>query len=140
MKLIEKEDDEHSNIIVAGSRTFTDYNIAKSVLTNFISTGNINSPTIISGMANGADMLGYNFAKEFDLQIKEYPADWNTYQNRAGYIRNEQMAKYASENGKGILIAFWDGESNGTKHMIELAKKYKLEVHVFDFKGEEYGQ
>jgi exodeoxyribonuclease V alpha subunit len=140
MKLIEKEEDDHCNIIVAGSRTFTDYNVAKSILNNFISTNNINSPTIISGMANGADMLGYNFAKEYNLQIKECPADWDTYQKRAGYIRNEQMAKYASENGKGILIAFWDGESNGTKHMIELAKKYKLEIHVFDFKGEEYGQ
>jgi hypothetical protein len=35
------------------------------------------------------------------------------------------MAKYAD-----VLIAFWDGESKGTKHMIDLAIKYKLEIHI----------
>jgi len=38
------------------------------------------------------------------------------------------MAKYAN-----VLIAFWDGKSKGTKHMIDLAKKYKLVVKVIIF-------
>ena len=136
MKLIDKKIDNY-NIIVAGSRSFTDYEIAKPVLNDFISSKDLNiKPTIICGMAKGADMLGYNYAKEYDLPIKEYPANWDLYQKRAGHIRNEQMAKYASDNGHGVLIAFWDGESKGTASMIDLAKKYKLETHVFNLKGE----
>lgn len=42
------------------------------------------------------------------------------------------MADYASLK-KGVLFAFWDGKSVGTKHMIECAKKYGLEVHVINY-------
>lgn len=126
------------NVIIAGSRDFTDYNIVKKSLKNFLLSKNTtDKPTIISGMARGADMVGYTLAKRCGLPLKEFPADWETFGRRAGLIRNEQMAKYASENGDGVLLAFWDGESKGTKSMIELAKKYKLEVHAFNFEGEE---
>ena len=125
------------NIIIAGSRNFLDYNIVKKSLKNFlISKQTSDKPTIICGMARGADMLGYRLAKEFKLPLKEFPADWSMG-IRAGYIRNDQMAKYAQEHGNGILLAFWDGKSKGTKWMIELAKKYNLEVHIFNFEGEE---
>ena len=41
------------------------------------------------------------------------------------------MAKFAIENNSmGVLIAFWDGKSKGTKHMIEQAAKYDLKVYV----------
>ena len=44
------------------------------------------------------------------------------------------MAKFASEEGNiGILIAFWDGKSRGTKHMIDLAKRYGLDVYVVNY-------
>src|SRR3990167_8273321 len=48
------------------------------------------------------------------------------------------MAEYA-----GALIAIWDGESPGTKHMIDLAKKKGMKVKVFvknkpEQKGETY--
>lgn len=29
-----------------------------------------------------------------------------------------------------VLIAFWDGKSKGTKHMIDIAKQMKLDVRV----------
>lgn len=126
------------NIIIAGSRDFTDYKVVKSSLKKFlISKQTFDKPTIICGMARGADMQGYRLAKEFKLPLKEFPANWDSYGKRAGYIRNEQMAKYAQENGNGVLFAFWDGKSKGTKWMIELAKRYNLEVHIFNFKGEE---
>ena len=125
------------NIIIAGSRDFTNYNIVKKSLKNFLlSKQTSDKPTIICGMARGADMLGYRIAKEYKLPLKEFPADWSIGKS-AGYIRNEQMAKYAHDHGNGVLLAFWDGQSKGTKWMIELAKKYKLEVHIFNFKGEE---
>lgn len=122
------------NIIIAGSRNFTDYEMVKKSLKKFLTSKETSDkPNIICGMARGADMLGYRLAKEFNLPLKEFPADWNTYGKRAGYIRNEQMAKYAHDNGNGILFAFWDGKSRGTKLMIELAKKYNLETYIFYF-------
>ena len=125
------------NIIIAGSREFTNYEVVKKSLKNFLTSKQTSDkPTIICGMARGADMLGYRLAKEFKLPLKEFPADWSIGK-RAGYIRNEQMAKYAYEHGNGVLFAFWDGISRGTKLMIELAKKYNLEVHIFNFEGEQ---
>lgn len=50
---------------------------------------------------------------------------WKLYGKQAGYLRNEQMAQNAD-----ALAAFWNGESRGTKHMIELAKRYGLKVRV----------
>ena len=43
------------------------------------------------------------------------------------------MAKYASEDKQGALIAFWDNESRGTKHMIDLAEKYNLHTRVVNY-------
>jgi len=38
------------------------------------------------------------------------------------------MANYAD-----TLIAFWDGESKGTKHMIYLAKKENVKIIIIYF-------
>lgn len=83
---------------------------------------------VVCGCARGADTLGKQFAEELGLKVLEYPADWDKYGKRAGYIRNEEMAKISN-----ALIAFWDGESRGTKHMIDLAKKYKLDIRIINY-------
>jgi hypothetical protein len=38
------------------------------------------------------------------------------------------MAKYAD-----ACVAFWDEKSKGTKHMIDLANKYKLEIRIIKY-------
>lgn len=123
-------------IIIAGSRNFNDYELLKEEVINIVKSNNKPKQfiKIVSGKARGADTLGECFAKEFGLETKEFPADWDRFGKKAGYVRNVEMAKYAVENGNdGILIAFWDGKSKGTKHMIDLAKKYGLEIHVVRF-------
>ncbi len=42
------------------------------------------------------------------------------------------MAKYAKEDN-GMLIAFHDGISKGTLHMINLAKKYNLRIFIINY-------
>ena len=54
------------------------------------------------------------------------PADWNKYGKSAGYKRNEEMANIAD-----AALVIWDGESRGSKHMIDIAKKQKLQVYVY---------
>jgi hypothetical protein len=58
--------------------------------------------------------------------VERYPADWERYGKSAGYRRNKEMALVAQ-----ALVAFWDGESLGTKHMIDIAHKYKLTIKIF---------
>ena len=88
---------------------------------------------IISGTCRGADQLGEKFALDNRIELERFPADWGKFGRRAGYIRNVEMAKYASGFSNGILIAFWDGNSKGTKHMIDIAKKHGLAVHVINY-------
>ena len=33
----------------------------------------------------------------------------------------------------GVLFAFWDGKSRGTKNMNNMANRYGLEVHVVNY-------
>lgn len=124
-------------IIIAGSRDFNDYKLLKTSIRDIlknISLDDINKIKIISGTARGADQLGERFAKQFKLDVVKFPADWDRFGKRAGYIRNEEMAKYSvKDNNYGMLVAFWDGKSIGTKHMIDLANKHGLEVHVVRF-------
>jgi hypothetical protein len=76
-------------------------------------------------MAPGVDRLGLQWAKDCDIPIEEYPAEWDRLKEAAGTIRNVRMAEKAE-----ALIAIWDGNSPGTKHMITIAKHKKLKVYV----------
>lgn len=127
-------------IIVAGGRDFDNYEGMERELSKYLcevlSTTDINDKsqiTFVSGRARGADTLGEQFAHNNGYNVKLFPADWNKFGKRAGFLRNEEMAKYASEdkeNIKGVLFAFWDGKSKGTKNMINLGYIYGLIVHV----------
>ena len=124
-------------VIIAGSRDFNDYKLLKKSCIDIITNKTMfpDLAKIISGGARGADRLGEQFANDMGLEIVRFIPDWDGLGKRAGYVRNETMAKFAVENGnEGMLIAFWDGQSRGTKHMIDLAHKHGLEVHVVNFK------
>lgn len=124
-------------VIIAGSRTFNDYKMIVEAACMYLNPED--SITIISGAARGADTLGEVFAHRNSLSLVKMPAKWDIYGKRAGYLRNEEMANYAAE-GIGILLAFWDGKSHGTKHMIQIAKAKGLEVHVIMYaEGSEDG-
>ena len=114
---------ETMRIIVAGSRGFNYYSLLESKLDFYIDSHQ--SVQIVSGTARGADQLGEEYAKNRGFPVERFPADWNKYGKRAGYIRNEQMAKYATH-----AVIFWDGSSNGSASMIELCKVYDLQYRV----------
>lgn len=115
-------------IIIAGSREFNDYPLLKSKLDAFLAETNNDEVEIVSGTARGADILGERYASETGISIKRFPANWNLYGKRAGYIRNREMAEYAD-----ACIVFWNGESRGTKHMIDLATLMKLTIKVVQY-------
>lgn len=99
---------------------------------------------IISGMASGADSLAVKFANRYNLKLVEFPADWKnldakpcriavnehgTYNALAGHNRNRDMAEYATSDGNsGVLILFWDGQSNGSKNMKNQGVIFGLDI------------
>lgn len=124
-------------VIIAGSRNFYDYNIVENtVVSYFMSRGILKENVeIISGGARGADSLGEQLADSYGLKLTVFPAQWDTYGKAAGMIRNKEMADYAvKDSDKAILFAFWDGQSRGTKGMIDIAKRCGMEVIVNEFK------
>ena len=114
-------------VIVAGSRTFSNAQFLEYVL-DFKRNLFFDFKELVYGGAKGADTLAMLWAKKNEIPVRCFPADWDKYGKQAGYIRNQQIAEYAD-----ALIAFWDGKSKGTKHMIDLAKRYGLKVKVITY-------
>ena len=108
-------------VIIAGSRTITDFNLLKKVIT----ASGFNITEVVCGGARGVDSLGQKWAELNNIPVKLFPANWNAYRKSAGYIRNKQMSDYAD-----ALVCIWDGSSKGSKHMLELADKNGLEIYL----------
>lgn len=109
--------------IIAGSRGITDY----AVVEEAVRASGFTPTVVLSGAARGVDRLGERWAREHDVLCQCHPAPWKEMGRRAGLLRNEVMAGMAD-----ALIAIWDGESRGTKHMIETALAKGLTVYVHD--------
>lgn len=105
---------ECQKVVIAGSRDFYDYDILEKII---YKTG-FNIKTVISGKAKGADTLGEIYAKKHNLNIEEYPADWDQYGKSAGYIRNSQMG----DNGDAAIVICVNN-SKGSLNMIEIMRK-----------------
>jgi len=120
-------------LTIIGSRTFNDYKLLKDEVDKVLKKYNITE--IVTGGARGADTLAEQYAKEKGLKLTIFPAEWNKYGKRAGFIRNDTIWQYAD-----LGIAFWDGESRGTQHSFKLAEKYNKKLKIVRFKRIKNGQ
>ena len=115
-------------LVIAGSRDFNDYTLLSKAVDKHLGDKVDNAKIIIiSGTAPGADQLGERYAKERGYKLECYPADWGHYGKAAGPVRNMNMANVADD-----VIVFWDGESSGTKNMIETAKAKSIPCTVVE--------
>ena len=57
-------------------------------------------------------------------------ANWAMHGRRAGYKRNAEMADYGHS-----VLAIWDHQSPGTKHMIDIADNQGLYVEIYNAHG-----
>jgi hypothetical protein len=115
-------------VIIAGGRELSDYHYLCKIMDNILRLRTLDEVIIICGMAKGADLLGLRYAKERGYSWLEFPADWDKYKKAAGYRRNVEMAEASTH-----LVAFWDGKSVGTKHMIDIANREGLVVKVVTY-------
>ena len=125
---------KHSpHVVIAGSRSITDYFpfekemdfIMDVMFQGRIGTGvpvreehEVINPVIISGTARGPDQLGEKWAGLRGFPVLRMPADWSKHGKKAGYIRNQKMVRTAD-----AVVVFWDGESRGTRHTMNIAKE-----------------
>lgn len=111
--------------IIAGSRSFshTD-NLLKSAF--FMALMNFRITEIANGCAVGPDTMGAEYGEYNNVPVKRFPAEWGTYGNQAGLIRNKEMAEWA-EHG----IYLWDGKSTGTAHCITCMRNLGKKVTVY---------
>jgi hypothetical protein len=134
-------------LILAGGRDFIDSTAIVDAINSLEEAGMFTTANleIVSGMAEGADMTGYDLAKENGLAVEEFHAEWNDvhtdapcvvgtnkygnkYNKLAGFNRNHEMGQYADG-----LLAFWDGKSRGTKDMIDFMHKLNKPVTIINY-------
>lgn len=81
---------------------------------------------IVSGGARGIDACARKYAKAHGIKLKEFLPEYEKYGRSAPLKRNLQIIDYAD-----LIIAFWDGQSRGTKFVIDNCQKRNKKVRVF---------
>lgn len=112
-------------VIVCGSRAWTDRDAIANRLFD-LPTDTI----IVHGAAHGADRIAGQEAEKLGLLVEEHPVtkdDYAHYGNRAYFLRNQRMAMLGAE----LCLAFWDGHSRGTAHMVDLADKHGIPIELY---------
>jgi hypothetical protein len=124
-------------LAVVGTRSFKDKSFVYKQIKNLINSG-IKITQIISGGATGPDRFGKEFAEENKIPFILFEADWSDlkepcfikindkgekYNALAGFKRNNQIVENCT-----VMLAFWDGKSQGTKDVIAKANLMNKKV------------
>lgn len=120
-----------TSVAIVGSRTFKDYALLKQSIDGFY-PDRLDIKEIVSGGAQGADRLAERYAREYNLKMVRLVPTWyrkdGTYNPRAGFERNKTIVERADH-----VIAFWDGESNGTRDSCNHAKRLEKRLDTVMF-------
>ena len=114
--------------LIAGSRTFNNYFIVYRYLQKYLPANAI----ICNGGANGADQLAAVYAERNGHVYEAYPARWEQFGKKAGYVRNLQLVKQVDH-----AIFFWDGKSPSTGELIEMLKKRGIDPIIIDINDDD---
>ena len=103
-----------NSLLIAGSRTYyapwLDH-----VLDNASYVHDVLFDQVIEGCAIGVDKWAEGWAERKGYYEKHCPARWDELGKRAGYVRNTEMASFATH-----AIVVWDRQSRGDKHMNDI--------------------
>ena len=83
---------------------------------------------IVSGGATGIDTAAEEVARSLSVPIRVFLPDYERYGKKAPLMRNLQIVEYADE-----VLAFWNGESRGTRHVIASCIQAGKPVRVIPF-------
>ncbi len=80
---------------------------------------------IISGGARGVDTSAREYALGHGLKLTEFLPEYSRYGRSAPLKRNIKIIECAD-----LVLVFWDGQSRGTKYVIDQCKKQNIPVAV----------
>ena len=107
-------------LAIIGTKKFTDFNFLSITLKKIF-----NIEMIISGGAIGTDTFAKQFAIQNEIEFLEFSPDYKKFGDKAKHIRDKLIVEKCDE-----LIAFWDGECEGTKYTIDYAKQLKKSIKI----------
>lgn len=81
---------------------------------------------IVSGGARGVDTSAREYAHAHGIKLTEFLPEYDKYGRSAPLKRNITIIEYAD-----VVLAFWDGQSHGTKFVIDNCKQRGIPVKVF---------
>lgn len=113
-------------ILICGGREYDDWQYFIDVMGTLSDTRHFDDHqpiVIIEGGAKGTDFCARLYAKYCGWDHLPFPADWNKYGRKAGYLRNKQML---DEGKPDLVVAFPGGD--GTANMVKLATEAGVEV------------
>lgn len=111
-------------LLVCGGRDYQNSRYVYDILDAYHKQYLIN--VIIEGDARGVDRMAGYWAKKNKIDLLLFPAEWEKYGKRAGYLRNKRML---DEGKPDLVIAFPGGK--GTAMMIKLATEAGVKVSTF---------
>lgn len=88
---------------------------------------------IISGGAIGVDSCAREYAQINRIKLTELYPEYSKYGRAAPIKRNIEIIEKSD-----IVIALWDGQSRGTKFVIDTCRKMGVEVRVFILNNNPY--
>ena len=112
-------------VLVCGGRAYWNRNKVFEVLDAIHAETPITK--VVTGIAAGADTLGYMWAAANSIERPTYPANWDKYGKSAGHIRNQEMLDCEPVD---LVVAFPGGR--GTSDMIRRATKKGIKVRVVE--------
>lgn len=80
---------------------------------------------IVSGGAKGVDTCAKEYALAHGIRLSEFLPEYSRYGKSAPLKRNLQIIDYAD-----LVLAFWDGNSHGTKYVIDVCEKTGKTVRI----------
>ena len=80
---------------------------------------------IVSGGAKGADTYARVYAKKNSLKLIEYFPNYDKYGKGAPLERNKLIVDECDS-----VLAFWDGQSHGTKFTLYYAKEKNKPIKI----------
>lgn len=116
-----------NKIAIVGSREFPSRAIVEQKLYEIKAAAKAKNIRlhIITGGCRGVDTWAIEWALTNQIMFTVIPAEWNLLGNSAGYTRNHEIWNIADKG-----LAFWDGQSPGTKHNFDLAARRNKQLIV----------
>ena len=116
-------------VLVCGSRDYSNEMRVRTVLDWYFSKHG-EELIVIEGGAPGADTFAMSWAADKGVDLFHFPAKWDVYQKRAGFIRNKRMLEVGRPD---LVVAFFTDPSNpsrGTSMMLDIATRAGVRTKI----------